>query len=523
MIYWCKQCNVPYYSNNEICSTCRSKGILLGGNSLAPVFLQEKKLLSYILNKDVTNENIWHKKSAIYIFNGKSKKIPYVKFYKNKEYLRIRDDLRKNISYDNTLYNKDELLRANENYINALIFEAEKYIKKVIALYNNHIPAISFSGGKDSTVISTMVRETLQKNDIMHFFADTTLEFPDTYDYNNSFRRENTYTPLLESKSNSDFFSLCEYLGPPSRLERWCCTIFKTGNFNSFVKCLPDEKNMLTFVGVRRDESINRRDYKRTREDSKISRQVVAMPIINWSDFDVWLYIMFKKLQFNNAYRLGYKRVGCWCCPNNSNWSELLTAIYYPELFDRWGNILYSFARKTQKTNPADFVENKRWKARKGASGLKRRNISIIDTICMANKNIRNIIVNKPLDEKFIEFIKPFGTLKTWEDNDNIKIEVFDNRNRIFSLYFTRNSKVLKVYAEKNTDRTLLMNRLKCQIRKYKFCICCSACDAVCEQLAISTLNGEYKIDENKCNHCKKCIGRFYNGCLTTQVLAGKK
>lgn len=107
MIYWCKQCNVPYYSNNEICSTCRSKGILLGGNSLAPVFLQEKKLLSYILNKDVTNENIWHKKSAIYIFNGKSKKIPYVKFYKNKEYLRIRDDLRKNISYDNTLYNKD--------------------------------------------------------------------------------------------------------------------------------------------------------------------------------------------------------------------------------------------------------------------------------------------------------------------------------------------------------------------------------------------------------------------------------
>jgi uncharacterized lipoprotein NlpE involved in copper resistance len=33
----------------------------------------------------------------------------------------------------------------------------------------------------------------------------------------------------------------------------------------------------------------------------------------------------------------------------------------------------------------------------------------------------------------------------------------------------------------------------------------------------------KYTIDETKCQHCKHCIAKFYNGCITCQVLAGKK
>ena len=101
------------------------------------------------------------------------------------------------------------------------------------------------------------------------------------------------------------------------------------------------------------------------------------MPIIDWADFDIWLYIKYKKLAFNNAYKLGYRRVGCWCCPNNSIWSELLTAVYYPELYDKWQQALYDFAKKTNKTDIVDYIENDKWKARKGASGLKSRNVDI--------------------------------------------------------------------------------------------------------------------------------------------------
>ena len=76
MIYWCNQCDIPYHSNEGLCSICGTKGMLLKGNTLTPVFLQEKKLLSYILNKDVTNKNIWYKGNAIYVFNGNLKRIP---------------------------------------------------------------------------------------------------------------------------------------------------------------------------------------------------------------------------------------------------------------------------------------------------------------------------------------------------------------------------------------------------------------------------------------------------------------
>lgn len=498
--------------------------MLLKGNTLTPVFLQEKKLLSYILNKDVTNKNIWYKGNAIYVFNGNLKRIPYVDIFRSKEYLKFCDKLKNDISYDDVICNRSRLLKANENHIKMLIFEAENYIKDVMEMYEGHIPAVSFSGGKDSTVVSNIVREALQKNDIVHLFADTTLELPETYDYNEKiFRQENMYTPLLVSKPRGDFFSLCECLGPPSRLERWCCTILKTSNFNSFVRYLPNKKPMLTFMGIRRSESTSRRNYRRTRTDSKISRQVVAMPMIDWTDFDVWLYLMSKSLRFNDAYKLGYRRIGCWCCPNNSNWSELLMAIYYPKLFERWRRVLYDFARKTKKTDPLDYVENNKWKARKGASGLEGRNIDIVDTDCLSDKNIKNIITNKPLDEKFIEFIKPFGTLEINKNKDNITIGVVENNSKTFVLNFEKGSRILRVTMLAEMDKILLINRLKCQIRKHQFCIYCSACDSVCEQLAISTLNNEYKIDEGKCNHCKKCIGRFYNGCLTTQVLADKK
>lgn len=523
MIYWCNDCKIPFYSDDDNCSICNTRGFLLKGGTLVPVYLQEKKLLSYILNRDVTKENIWYKGNAIYIFNGVSKRIPYVEFYKRKEYLRVRNDLRKNIDYDDVVYNESDFLEANRSHFETLVYEAENYINKTIEKYKDYTPAVSFSGGKDSIVVSKLVRDALLKNDVMHFLADTTLELPDTYDYTKNFRKENVYTPLLVSKPDSNFFSLCEYLGPPSRLERWCCTIFKTSNFNTFVKSLPGEKDLLSFMGIRRSESVNRKKYKRTQKKSKISKQIVSMPIIDWADFDIWLYIKYKRLAFNNAYKLGYRRVGCWCCPSNSIWSELLTAVYYPELYDKWQQALYDFAKKTNKTDIVDYIENDKWKARKGASGLKSRNVDIEDTDCSLNKNTINIIVEKSMNERFIEFIKPFGIIKVQKKLNNVTLDVFENNEKIFTLFFIKDSNILKLVINKNTDRTLLLNRLKCQIRKYQFCIHCSACDAVCEQLAISTFNGEYRIDEEKCKHCKKCIANFYNGCLTTQVLANKK
>ena len=37
-------------------------------------------------------------------------------------------------------------------------------------------------------------------------------------------------TPVISARNKEkDFEELCKLIGPPSRVMRWCCTVFKTG------------------------------------------------------------------------------------------------------------------------------------------------------------------------------------------------------------------------------------------------------------------------------------------------------
>ena len=169
-------------------------------------------------------------------------------------------------------------------------------------------------------------------NKVLHVFGDTTLEFPYTLEYKKRFNKneESQGVRVLTAKNREkNFEQLCDVVGPPSRVMRWCCTVFKTGAIQKTIaSAFKDKKNILSFQGIRRSESLSRSKYERESESPKISKQTVASPIINWIDFDVWLYILTTKIDFNYAYRLGWTRVGCWCCPNNGGWSEFLAKIH---------------------------------------------------------------------------------------------------------------------------------------------------------------------------------------------------
>ena len=130
-----------------------------------------------------------------------------------------------------------------------------------------------------------------------------------------------------------------------------------------------DEK-WLMFYGIRRSESSARSKYKRISKSPKLEVQVVASPIIDWLDIDVWLYILTEKLDFNIAYRRGFSRVGCWCCPNNSLWSDILTSIYDNEKYMQWHNFLVDFAKSIGKPDPLVYVATGKWKARQGGHGI---------------------------------------------------------------------------------------------------------------------------------------------------------
>jgi len=530
MIYWCKKCQEPIFDSKMhscICNGTIEK--ISEGTVCNPVFLQERKLLSCITGENFENTKMWYLGSSNYFYDGKAKRIPYRDWYKKKKHLIYADELRKNITIENDYDFYRGAVEANLVYVKQLVKEAEDYIIEVTEKYkkDNYIPTVSFSGGKDSTVVSRLVRDALSDNTTIHFFGDTTLEFPETYEYvNEGFCKENPYTPLIPSETENDFFKLCKVFGPPSQHERWCCTIFKTSNLNKELENLPG--NSLSFLGIRHSESAARKGYERTQDHSKISSQINAMPIIEWTDYDVWIYILFKNIVVNDCYQLGYKRVGCWCCPNNSDWSMMLTEIYHPDHMKKWRDMIYDFAERTGKDDPDDYYEEGRWKVRRGASGLKVKNVSIMDTACNLSDRARNIIIEKKINKDVIELFKPLGDLKIVEKKDATYISVFDNDKsgeyrKCFELVLTFGTNVVKVLPEERIDVTNLVNRIKCQLRKYQFCIRCSACDSVCPYGAINTIHGKYTIDEDKCQHCKKCIAKFYNGCIICDKVAGKK
>lgn len=542
-IYWCPHCGIPVIEH-AVCPLCGTKMSVTSKNGVCnPVFLQEKRLLSCILGYDVENEIIWYLGNSYYLINGKRTRVPYAEFYKERRHLHFAEKLRTDVENNDIPINAELFVKANSRYLNELVYEAEHYVKDLVEHLNangktSYMPTVSFSGGKDSTVVSRVVRDALQNESIIHYFGDTTLEFPSTHTYvEQYFREENPFTPMIPSETENDFFKLCNVFGPPSKFERWCCTIFKTSNLNTEYQNLVG--NSLSFLGIRHSESRERQNYERTQNHSKIGSQINAMPIIEWVDFDVWLYILSKGIRFNDAYRWGYKRVGCWCCPNNSDWSTMLTDIYCPDLAQKWRSMLYDFAIKTNKSDIEDYVENGKWKTRKGASGLETRNVSIADTPCNLSDKARNIIIKKKINRDVLEFLKPFGELSVFDKEDATYITVTEKecvdaegvphpRRKVCEFVVTWGTPVLKVLPSKGTDIPVLISRLKCQLRKYQYCIRCSACDSVCPYGAITTIGkNRYVVDEHKCVQnlaaCSRCIAKFYNGCITCQVLAGKK
>ena len=117
-------------------------------------------------------------------------------------------------------------------------------------------------------------------------------------------------------------------------------------------------------------------------------------------------------IDFNSAYRYGYTRVGCWCCPNNSQWSQFLASIYMPEQFKRFNDILLDFAKKMGKEDPADYVKSGGWKARQGGAGMElSKNVAIEFKPCATDAKSFNYSLTKPITPELYEFFKPFGIL----------------------------------------------------------------------------------------------------------------
>lgn len=535
-IFWCKGCNVPIYE--KVCPICKQEGIT-AAKDVRPVFMEERLLLEILLGKPFcfVKSSVFRTSGNYYLIDGNKVNLA-LKDMMSLDVTRIKEEYdalnKKNTDQYGQQY-RQQFVSCNIKRMSQIEEEALSYLKKVSENVSNQDLFVSFSGGKDSTVTSDLVMRALGNPKILHIFGDTTLEFVTTAEYVARFKKEHPYTPVVSSRNKEkDFYQLCKQIGPPSRVMRWCCTIFKTGAIHRKIDALFKGKDkILAFYGIRRSESTSRSKYERESKGHKIARQITISPVIDWLDFDIWLYILSRDLDFNSAYRLGYSRVGCWCCPNNGIWSEFLSRIHMAKQYGEFRNFLVEFARSIGKPDAEEYVDTGKWKARQGGNGIAYADKAVVSfEPCAVEENTFQYELQEVIEEDLYEFMRPFGRVDKTMGNERLG-EVYvqkANGQPVLRLKGKIGTDLLRVtiFDErigKAKSITAAEERIKCQLTKYQMCMGCRACEGICPKGAIkieSKGQGRpvYHISEEKCTGCMKCVNHFLGGCYMRKVLA---
>lgn len=543
-IYWCKECNVPIYE--KVCPICGKRGEYIA-TDLRPVFPEENILISLILYNDVfrfQKSSVWYG-SNNYIVDGKKIRLS-VRKTNQKSIEEIRtlkekyDRCAQNIDY--TYFNeyKTRFVKANTDHYNDIAQEAIQYVQQVASNYELEDMMVSFSGGKDSTVTSHLVNRALGTNKVLHIFGDTTLEFPYTIDYKKRFKNneESQGVRVLTAKNREkNFEKLCDIVGPPSRVMRWCCTVFKIGAIQKTISsAFKDKTRILSFQGIRHSESATRSKYDRESDSPKITKQKVVSPIIDWIDFDVWLYLLKTEIDFNYAYRLGWTRVGCWCCPNNGNWSEFLSKVHMNEKYSHWHDMLVNFATSIGKPDPEEYVYDGGWKARQGGNGLAAAQTSVVSfEPCAMDESAFNYELQRPITEELYELFKPFGYINKELGNKRLgEVYIMNGKGKpVLVLQGRKGSTKLKVIIKDihiagAKTKSVAEGKIQCQLTKYQMCLGCKACESICKYDAINVKDDgtgkiTYTIDDKKCKRCTECVSHYNAGCYMRKVLGIKR
>lgn len=541
-IFWCSDCKVPIikYANDidkNLCPGCKGITTYLSAD-LRPVFPEERLLLELLQKKPFAyiNKSVWASNNRYYI-DGKSQTVT-IKEYKNQPIEIIKEQLEKlakSNSYSYFNENINTFAKLNQQRLRYLVDEAFTFIKNNADQYPRECLVISFSGGKDSTVTADLTVKALSDPSIVHIFGNTTLEFPLTIEYAERYRISNPkciFKTAINREQN--FFKVCDDIGPPARMLRWCCSMFKTGPITRVLNSMYRDKKILTFYGIRKCESVSRSKYNRVEDSAesvKIQKQTVASPIFLWKDIDVWLYILGENVDFNDAYRLGYDRVGCWVCPNNNERAQFLTKIYMSERYAEWHEFLVSFAKRIGKLDPEEYIDTGKWKARQGGNGLAAaQDVKIRYTNCTTEDNAKVYQLNKPIGQNFIEMFTPFGRIAPELGrkliNETIVVDLNTNVPILSIQPFVQEDyeysvKVKTLNVEKPDD---LQRMVSYQIKKYNACRGCLKCESLCKFGAISIYDGVYRINPEKCRRCKMCVSAKYldGGCAMEKYLRTK-
>lgn len=505
--YWCDSCQVPLLG--ELCGACGAKGRNISAATLVPVFRPE---INYLRNNVAEELHASLRELELWVtpanYNYHSQGKAFFKLSATSADVVITKMKSPHPLSKRTHKEALKLLReANRAYIERLQYEAESFIRETVKRFTGRPILVSFSGGKDSTVISHLVMNALGRSDILHIFADTTIELPDTYKYLQIFQKEHPLTPFISSRSTLDFYKTAESIGPPSRILRWCCSTHKTNPLAKLIDGMSPLQGVLTFDGIRKAESSRRAQYPRISNQHKIAREILARPIIDWSDTQIWIYLLYHGINFNNAYQKGFRRVGCLHCPFNSDWSIRMIQNHYPQHYSRWQLFLKNQARRMEHPNSDAFISGG-WRTRAGGRGLDHYKAAIESAPCIISDSAFFYQLLSGEIRNVKHFLRPFGPQTQVKCNgysETFLIHQKDTKEMLASVEVGFEDRAIRINYLLKKNVRLFQQRLEKQLRKLQACIYCGSCEAKCPQKALNA-SGTYLIDNDRCASCLDCV-----------------
>ncbi len=398
---------------------------------------------------------------------------------------------------------------------------AEEQGKKVFHTTKIDKFLASFSGGKDSQVVLDLCTRAIPSTEFEVIYSDTGYELPPSLDlYQQVQNHYHKLFPDLKFSLTRNHDSVLNYwdkIGTPSDKHRWCCSIMKTAPLYRSLKIEGTNKQakVLTFDGVRSEESVRRSNYNRIGKGVKHDTVINASPILNWSSVEIFLYLWRQKLPINKAYRNGMTRVGCLICPFSSGWNDMVSNRKYKEKLEPFLSRIEENTKKAGIKDHDVYIKDGNWKHRAGG-----REISFPSNLVIESSKPHLKIKVHNSQEDLLTWMNAIGKYSIYADGDNkIKGEL-RYQNRVYQFSITCIGSEQTIIFENTSVDPILQGLIKRVFYKATFCIHCTACEVECPTGALSIKATSAHIDGSKCIHCKKCLTFHDFGCITAASLA---